>query len=290
VTFRRPAELVDISERIYQRIFAVGLWVVVGMNAFATVASLLYSSDASPARGLVICGLLTAASVIAAMWPSPFYTALRGAPRLLLACGLALGTGATIVGAQNFQLFLVIITVLGVLGIATSLRMVTGASAIAGLGLALPHVASGDWNLSGTIVVLVPPLFFWLIVERVAGFALRLHQTLEHGEAARRTGRSRPRDPGRPETTSAPGEDPRQLHAPSSVHIAGARLTSRQVQVVMLRCEGLGHGEIGACLSIGTAQVGRHLRNARERINVTNDAQLVAWAALVGLVPARTAP
>lgn len=39
--FQRPAELVDISERLYRRIFAVGLWLAAALCAFAAVSSLL---------------------------------------------------------------------------------------------------------------------------------------------------------------------------------------------------------------------------------------------------------
>src|SRR4051812_8203257 len=39
--FQRPAELVDIAERIFQQVFAVGLWVATGLSAFASLSSLL---------------------------------------------------------------------------------------------------------------------------------------------------------------------------------------------------------------------------------------------------------
>lgn len=63
------------------------------------------------------------------------------------------------------------------------------------------------------------------------------------------------------------------------------RLTSRQLQVILLACEGLKHAEIGECLGIGTPMVRRHLKKARQRVNVATDAELVAWAKRCDIVP-----
>ena len=55
VMFERAAELVDISERIYRRVFAAGLWVAVGCSAFGVLASLL-QPPGSQLRGVIVCG------------------------------------------------------------------------------------------------------------------------------------------------------------------------------------------------------------------------------------------
>ena len=48
---------------------------------------------------------------------------------------------------HNFQLFMPLIAIIGVAGIATSPRVVIAAAVVAGIGLAVPHVVDGDGNL-----------------------------------------------------------------------------------------------------------------------------------------------
>lgn len=276
---QRPAELVDVSERIYRQVFAVGLWAAAGLSVFAAVSSLLQPTAGSQLRGFVVCGIYATSCAVVARQPAGLYAALRRQPWLLLLAGVFLGAGAWFVGEHNFQLFVPIIAVVGVAGIAAPRLVVVAAALIAGVGLALPQLTSSHGNFGGPIAVLIPPLLFWLIVDRIAGFALRLHQRLtpltadQPGAAA-------------PPATSTPEET--ELHtlpAPRVMTVDGMRLTSRQLQAILLACEGLRYGEIAACLQIGTAQVGRHLKNARERVGVSSDAELTAWAKRSGLIP-----
>lgn len=283
--FQRPAELVDIAERIYRQVFAVGLWAAAGLSAFAAASSLLQPTAGSQLRGVIVCALFTAVCVAAARRPAMLYAALRRQPWLLLIAGAFLGAGAWFVGKHNFQLFVPIVAVLAVPGIATPRRVVTAAGLIAAVGLALPQLTSAHGNLGGPIAVIVPPLLFWLIVERIAGFTLCLHQRLES------TGQTPPPTPAtsdQPETaptTGAEVSEPRVLPAPRVITVDGVRLTSRQLQVILLACEGLTYRKIAACLEIGAAQVGRHLKKARERVGVATDAELMAWAKRHGIVP-----
>lgn len=285
--FQRPAELVDVSERFYRRVFAVGLWVAAALCAFAAVSSLLQPTAGSQLRGLAVCGFFTVGCCAAARRPAAVYLALRRRPGLLLVVGLLLGTGAWYVGQHNFQLFLPIIAVIGVPGIATPRRVVVAAGLLAGLGLGAPQVLDGDGNLGGPIALLVPPLLFWLIVNRIAVFALRLHQTLSTVHAAPAAASS-----GRPfpasATASPPPSDPPEpqgLPLPQAIEVDGIRLTARQLQVILLCAEGLKHDEIAACLQIGAVQVGRHLKAACRRVNVATNAELVAWAQGCKLIP-----
>ena len=285
--FHRPAELVDISERLYRQVFAVGLWAAAGLCAFAAASSLLQPTAGSQLRGVIVCGVYTAACALAATRPAGLYAALRSQPWLLLIAGLLLGAGAWFVGKHNFQLFVPIVAVLAVPGIATPRRVLLAAAVIAGIGLALPQLTSGHGNLGGPIAVIVPPLLFWLIVDRIAGFALRLHQRLES------RGQTSPHIPAtgdEPNSAASPRTTPddterRVLSAPHVITVDGVHLTSRQLQVILLVCEGLTHRKIGACLQIGIAQVGRHLKKSREHVGVATDAELVAWAKRCGIVP-----
>lgn len=288
VTFNRPAELVDTAERIYRRVFAAGLSVAVGLSAFTALVSLLQPTTASQLRGFAVCTLCAGACLLASVRPQSMYLALRQQPWWLVVAGAAIGAGAVVVGEHNSQLLLPIIVVIGVLGIATPRRVVIAAGLVAAAGLSAPQLIDGRANLGGPIVVLVPPLLFWLIVDRIATFALRLHQTLDGaaivGETPAPGGSvNRPAEQNAPRP---PGSEPPALPAPREIVVNDIRLTARQLQVVMLAAEGLRHAEIGACLGIQATQVRRHLSKAAQRTGVATTPELVDWARRAGLVPA----
>jgi DNA-binding CsgD family transcriptional regulator len=286
-TFARPAELVDISERIYRRVFGVGLWVAVGAAVFGMLSSLLQPS-ADQAIGVIVCGAaLSAILLVVTVDPARCYGTLRRHPATLVIPAALLAAGALLIGPHNYQLLVLMAAVVGVMGIATPLWVVLVAVLVAGVGLGAPHVISHEGDVVGVVGVLVPPLMFWLIVDRIASFALRLHQTFSAQDATSSTHR-RP-DAGSPSSAphaaSPPAVERRALPAPSVIVVAGTRMTSRQLQVLLLACEGLRHAEIGACLGIGTQQVRRHLRGACQRTGSQTAAQLVAWARRTQLVP-----
>jgi len=226
-----------------------------------------------------------AGCVMAARRPAAVYMLLRRQSWWLLVAGALLGIGAWFVGVNNFELFLPIIGVIGVPGIATSWRMVLAAGIIAGVGLGAPQLLDGAGNFGGPIAVLVPPLLFWLIVERIAGFALRLHQSLARAD-------DEPADvPPSPEPLDATARPPkdlslgRALTMPRDIEVDGVKLTARQLQVVLLLCEGQDHAEIARCLEIGVAAVRCHLKKAQQRTGSATAPQLVAWAQRTSLVP-----
>lgn len=283
--FQRPAELVDISERIYQQVFAVGTWVAAGLSGFAALASLLQPTTSSQLRGVMVCGLYTVFCLAAANRPAPLYATLRRRPRLLLLAGAALSVGAYVVGPDNFQLFLPIIAILGVAGIATPRHMVAGACLLTIPGLAMPQVLDGRGDLGTAIIVMVPPLMFWLIVDRITGFALQLHQKLNARDGSSQDPLRVHHEPGTPPATTPSERVPPGLPAPRSISVDGTRLTARQLQVILLICEGLDHTEMGACLQIGPQQVRRHLGGARARTGCATTPQMVAWAQRTGLLP-----
>lgn len=294
MTFQRPAELVDISERLYRRIFAVGLWVAVACAMFAVGASFLQPADGQ-LRGVIVSAACLVAITIAAKHPAWLYGALRRHPWLLLIPAVLMGIGALAVGRYNFQLFVPMVAAIGVPGIATERRVVIVAGLLAAAGLGAPQLLRGDADLGPVIVMLVPPLMFWLIVDRIAGFALRLHQSL--GDSALPAPRASRRTFGRhadePEPCAADSHTPAKplaLAKAAESQVAGVRLTARQLQVIMLSCEGLEHADIGDCLGIEAASVRKHLKKARARTGSRSEPQLAAWAWRSGLVPHESAP
>ena len=290
--FQRPAELVDISERIFQQVFAVGLWVATGLSAFASLSSLLQPTASSQLRGFAVCAGYATVCAAAAWRPAGVYFALRRQPWWLLVAAFSLGLGGWFVGEDNFPLYLPIIAVLGVAGIATPRHVLIVASGIAGAGLAAPHLIGGDGNLGGPIAVLIPPLLFWLIVDRIASFALRLHQSLGPTDERGADRWSSPPDPDTVRREARPRDDRERLGlpAPRVIEVDGVRFTARQLQALLLCAEGLTNREIGICLEIGATQVGRHLNQARKRAGATTNAELVAWGIAGGLVPRTNVP
>lgn len=298
-TFQRPAELVEISERLYCQVFAVGIWVSVGCAAFGMLTALLQRSDGQ-LGSVAVCGTVLAAVAVAATRPRELYRLLRRRPWGLLVPAGILGAGGLVVGPHN-QLFVPIVGIIGVLGIATPLRVVVAAGLIpAGISVMQIIVAEGDAGAAVVpLAVIVPPVMFWLIMDRITSFALRLNQTLDQVASDAVPPLRVPDDghhpgAGQDSDASQPRTEPlrRGLPAPRVIVVDGVRLTSRQLQVLLLACEGLRHAEIGACLGIAAQQVGRHLLEARRRTASESGPQLVAWARETGLVPrhARDAP
>jgi DNA-binding CsgD family transcriptional regulator len=291
--FHRPAELVDASERLYRQAFHVGLWVAVAFTGLALVASLLVPAG-SRAAALSVSGAILAGVVPAAAGAGSVYGCLRRRSWMLVVVGAILGGGALTVGRYNSQLFLPMTTIIGVAGLATPRYVVLVAGLIAGTGLGAPQFIQGPTgDLVAAVAVPVPPVMFWLVIERIAGFALRLNQTLEKapGPAVESADNDGPDDGSRvSQRARGHADGPRGLPEPEIIDVAGIRLTSRQLQVVLLKCEGLKDGEIAACLRIGPQQVRRHVRGAERRTGSNSTPQLVAWALQAGLAPRARPP
>ncbi len=176
------------------------------------------------------------------------------------------------------------------LGPAVPLRVVACASLIAAAGMGAPHITDGSWTIGPAVAAgLLPPLF-WLIIEQLARFMLRLHQS-----KPQRT-RRQPRrvrvwverqPPAHPPPESSAQQQPEEAQdtGDAAVERHPVDLTARQLEVLLLCAEGLKHEEIAACLQIGAVQVGRHLRNARKRAEVATNAELVAWGIARALIP-----
>lgn len=231
------------------------------------------------------------------------YRALRRRPYFIAIPALGVGLGAALAGTHNEQFFYVLTLLIGVGGIAVSLRATAFAATVAAVGVMAPYLAygSGPWGIA-IGAVLVPPIF-WMLVEYLARFMLDLHQFMTEtygrwsrpGGAERRSARTfaaaSPRG-----VDLVPGElserafslhdwEVQQPRMRRILNRHGAKLSARQEQAVFYCCDGLGDREIAEAMSIGVPQVRRYLSQARARTGSSTREQLAAWAVCKGLIP-----
>jgi DNA-binding CsgD family transcriptional regulator len=287
---RRPAELVELAELVYRGVFGAGLGVATLATLYAASLTALQPAGQRAAAGAICCVLLLA-QLAAVRHRDRLYPLLRRRPWLVFVSALVIAASAWGAGPHNQQLFYVATILLGTLGATVSLRVITLASLLAAAGLAAPHIADGSWAIGEAVAAALLPPLLWLVLEQLARFMLRLHETQA---PPRPTGLPRvrvrvehpPSTSARPATASGrlrltaalaqPSGDSRQDHP---------HLSARQLEVLLLCAEGLNHEQIAACLQIGAVQVGRHLRKACNRAQVARNPELIAWAIRRGLIP-----
>lgn len=288
---RRPAELVELAELVYRGVFSAGLLVASILTLYATALGALQPRQ-HRVVGIAVCALLLVGQLVATHQRRRLYPLLRRQAWLVLLPASAIGIGAWTAGAHNQQLFFVLAVLLSVLGAAVPLRWLGAASLVAAAGLAAPHITNGSWTIGVAVAAGILPPLFWLVIDQLVRFMLRLHQKLDQPSHRRpkrvrawveRQWHAYPMPPAS-ETEPQADEAPEVNHA----EVPQARdvdLTARQLEVLLLCAEGLSNGEIGRCLEIGAVQVGRHLGNACDRAEVATNAELVAWAIDRDLIP-----
>lgn len=289
-----PVEAVALSEVFYIRVFTTGLLLSVAVTAVAAGLAMLHStSSLGVPAALSILALVLAVLSSQASW---FYATLRRRNWVSLLFAIGLSLIALLAGAKNQELAYVIIVVLSAIGVATSLPMTALTSFVAGIGLAAPSLSSPT-TVGLVAVAMAVPVFFWLLVEYLARFMLRLGQVVRSAVVSQTP---TPVDLGNIDQPSGRVEYPqRQLprRSDSSTrwHLAAPRwrsilgevgnvLTGRQEQAVFLMCAGFEDQEIADIMGISVAIVRRHLAAARDRVGAATRGQLAAWAVERGLV------
>jgi DNA-binding CsgD family transcriptional regulator len=150
------------------------------------------------------------------------------------------------------------------------------------------HLIAGDLRETPAISIigLWIGFIFWTSVasvftDRFARYLLNLN----------RVRRAQPRQPPlRVASWTDPEPPPRDaapVAAPAPRAPTGqlARLTARQLEVVLLLADGLRYRDIAECLSISIRQVQRHVAEAVARAGVSNANELTALAVRDGLAP-----
>lgn len=312
----RPAEAVEICELLYRGMFSAGLIVVAAMSAYAAALSLVRPED-NAVRGAVVSLVLLGLAGLAFAGRERLYGKLRRHPWGILLVGATVGLGAWIIGDPNDQIFYVAILALGVMSLTVRFPWMLAGASLAALGCTAPALLSASPHVTSTaIAAVMTPMIFWLIIERLARYILRAYgeSTVSSGGRAASGAPAGGAGPGSTggegasdaseaaEDFGPPAEDAsgarqrrlggrrqRTLPGPAGPRRRAARrtLSARQMEVVLLRAEGLTDAEIGACLEIGPQQVRRHLREARERTASPTTAALMAWAVGHGLIPGR---
>ncbi len=292
---QRPAEVVELTEFLYRRIFSFGLIVATVMAFYAIVLSAI-RPEGNGLRGVVICGAVSGLCLVALALRARWYRVLRRYPAVIAVPALVVGGASWLVGDPNDQMFYVVIIVLGVTGLTVPFGYVVGSTFIAGFGCTAPLLFSTQPGVTSSAIAAVTiPTIFWLIIEQLARYVLRAYGETAEGLPWERDG-GVPGDGGGTGSRSAAGS--RQRWRPSlfrgrerpllpvggSEGDRGVNLSARQLEVVLLCAEGLDHSEIAACLEIGAQQVRKHLRLARERTGSATTAQLIAWSIRNGLV------
>jgi DNA-binding CsgD family transcriptional regulator len=280
---RSGADLVELVEQLYRRLFDVTLRLIVGGAALSTLFAGLRSADwhdgltAALAIGCTAAALLTLRSSPAA------YSWLRqrawrpGIPA-------ALGSFLLLVDGPAGPLWFVALACIAATSVLASRRQTMSLALLASgsyiLGTLLPGASLITQHDPGRIAaaagLTLDGLLCVAVVEWLARFVLRLHK-LELEAIARvqpplYVGNVGATKQSEPTTRQSP---PRGV----------SRLTARQLEVVVLLRDGLRQDEIAECLSISARQVERLVADARARVDAHTTAGLVALLVSGGLVP-----
>lgn len=300
-TITRPADLVELSERVYRSIFGAGLYVATMTSVYAVALVFVQVGTVNRPLAAGVCVALAFGVFAAARRHVPTYLQLRRRPAYwMVALGLILSAAHIVIGAANQILFPPTLTLIAVAGSVVRMRWVFIAGLVVAAGQASPvltdTLTSNEHRalLTAAAADVFIPLLFSVLITRLARFMLDLHRTITDLAAPRPAtepakvrawtmrDRSAPvaaRDglPHAGKTENAP--------LTSSRPAGAATITPRQLQAVALAAEGLSHAEIADCLGVTAGQVARLLANARARVGVITTQQLVLWAIAGGVLP-----
>lgn len=283
----RPAELVELSERVYRGIFAAGLYVA-ALTALYSVG-LVFVQVTALHRDVaaVICLALTIVLLRAARHPAEVYRAFRRRSAIWCpALGVILAVAHVAIGPASQVLFPPTLTLIGVLGAAAPRRWILIAALLAAAGQASPvftHALSTNDQralITAAVADVFIPLLFAVLIGYLARYMLELQRTItihtSDPPILPPRGKVTSRNPPATRPRTAPGA--RDQAAAPPVSARAINVTPRQLQAIALAAEGLRHAEIAECLGITAGQVTRLLAQARKRLDLTTNQQLVAWA------------
>lgn len=283
----RGADLVYLAEELYLRLFILTL-VLTAIGCVVSVWFAVVSSHASPVLTALIAALtfvLAAAGLARSRrcyrWLR--YNRVRQVSPALIAISAVLCNGPASPSWWVALPLLWVIAAVSSTGLSLAAATVTSAAYIAGTLLGgEPLIQGGNAGILGAAVALPANILVGrLVAEVFARFVLRLHQLERRAPPPPRPVRianisaaAAPRD--------TPGPTPARARRE---HRRLTRLTSRELEALLLVRDGLLHGEIALALGISSRQVERLLASARTRTNTATTSQLVAALVTDQLAP-----
>lgn len=280
---RSGADLVELTERLYLRLFRLTLGLVVGAAVLCVALAAIQHRDwhGGLTAALAIVVALTAGSIRRFGAPAVYF-ALRRTPWRRTIPG-ALAAVLLVADGPYGPLWFIAMACILVMAVLASRRATITAGVVAALayvaGTALHGAAfsAGDaTHLGAATGIAIDGALGAAAVNWLARFVMRLHQ-IQQGPAGRPT----------PRFVTALTDPPKgaRRRAPRLLPPGPSRLTARQLQVAVLLRDGLKQGEIAACLGITARQVERLVGQARQRTGAATPSQLVAMLVGGRLVP-----
>lgn len=286
---RSGADLVELVERLYLRLFGISLGLVVGASGLSVIFAVLQPTNwHRGATAGAAAASAAAAFIVLRGGAGPYFWLRRQAWGPILPG--ALGGLTLLLGGPGGALWFVALAGIGVTSVLASPRQ-TMAVAVCGtgcyiLGTVLPGgslVSAHDPSrLAAAGGLALDGLLCLAVVDSLARFVLRLYRF----ELEASGWHPRPVFVG---DVGGSARRPEQ-RVVRLLPRGSSRLTARQLEVVVLLRDGLRQDEIAVCLSISARQVERLVAEARRRVDAKTTAELVASLVRGGLVPALGPP
>jgi len=265
---RRGAELVHLAEELYIRLARVGF----GILLAGCGLTLLFATLQRGAPGFATALFVATAACFAVAGltrPVGVYLRLRS-HRLLQVAPAAFGAVTVLLDGPDSPCYWIALALASITALVSSRLLAVGFAAVIGLAYLAGTIVGGQplFSLhdSGVLPTAVGIPAYTLVsavlIDGFAGLALgrrrRIGVAHQHKTHARRVPNL---------AAQATAEPTRSLPPPAQRTVRSASLlTARQLQVLLLLCDGLKQTEIAACLGISVRQVERHIAAARQRV------------------------
>jgi DNA-binding CsgD family transcriptional regulator len=283
----RGADLVYLAEELYLRLFILTL-LLTGVGCVASIWFAVIGSRTSVALTATIALMAFTPTVYALARPRQCYRWLRYS-RVRQMSPAVFAMLAVLCNGPDSPSWWVALPLLWVIAAVSSTGLsLTAASAtaiayLAGTTIAgTPLVHNGDAEILGAAVALPANILIGrLVAEVFARFVLRLHQLEREARPPRPVHVVTINDALAPRGASQPAPPRKRRNGGDRL----TRLTSRELEVLLLVRDGLLHAEIALALGISSRQVERLLASARSRTATATVSQLVAKLVTDQLVP-----
>jgi DNA-binding CsgD family transcriptional regulator len=294
VAVRCGAELADLAETYYVRVYRLAVDVVLVTVAVALLLTPLSRGASGPGFTLIALGAIATAGVVARLRVADSYLWLRAKGTASLVGASAVATALLIDDPVTSALWWVAPSILSICAITSDRRTLATCALVLTIGWVLGIV----WHdhlpqlLDDPRLVLQGATFgFWAVliaatIDGAASYMLRLGQDVAEVSPPPRRVNARvfPRGGSAVKTEAVVATG-----SATATTDQTSKLTGRQLEVLVLLCDGLKQHEIAQALGVSVRQIERHVRDAKDRLDARSTAELVAAALAAGLVAPRPA-